>query len=830
MKIGRTWLVPTFAVFVAVGGSGSALAQDAEAQATLEEIVVTARRREETLQDLPLSIAVVAANDLTTQGIYTSNQVAELVPNLSLKEDTPGSSLVFIRGIGGGHSNPSFSFGAGMYIDGHYIPYARGGYMSTLDIDRIEVLRGPQGTLFGKNTTGGALSIISTKPQPEFDSSVTARVGDFGQQDLRGMVNFPISDNLYARLSAASEEFDGYYFNRRLNRDAGYRDMTAWRAALRWLPGNWTIDAVVSNEKSDNESRVASCAPDPAGPFGLAAWGVGDPGQVRTYAECAESAAMGPYTTATDTETYTNFDTRTANLTAEWNSDGPVGALESLAVRTTYSWREMQNPWFNESDYTSFPYAYFRVTGPDGTGTVSENTSFEVLFEGDVNERLDFLLGYWTFDNLTDDAQGPDCRSHFLDTYDPVTNPVVTCPREYVGFGPFIGLWPGAPPGFPIRPGAIQSALDEQSEAVFGHLTYAINDLWDLEFGVRYTVDDRDWYNWRTIVSNVNQTPGVYPATYDVIMDSQSLCNFEDPTQPARGWCGQDFRTWSATTPKLSLMRSLDGIGSIDSGNLYFLYSEGYLSGAFNSNRPVGTEVFWTIDPEYVSNYEVGFKGIFSGGRLSLNADVFFMKYTDKQAEIVLDNSDQRFANSAGTLEVLTNAATADIYGFELEMAALPWDGGVLRVDLGYLNNTYGHFETFDPDRGGNVDLSSTSILDLSADWTLNASLQHTFQLGNGGSISPMLGMYWQSDYDWLPPARPGADPHKGFCLQDSYSKLRARLSYESPGGNYGVSLYGRNISDEEILANCGFSWGIGLKTLEAPATWGLEFNARWGE
>ena len=173
--------------------------------------------------------------------------------------------------------------------------------------------------------------------------------------------------------------------------------------------------------------------------------------------------------------------------------------------------------------------------------------------------------------------------------------------------------------------------------------------------------------------------------------------------------------------------------------------------------------MFWTIDPEYVSNYEVGFKGIFSGGRLSLNADIFYMKYTDKQAEIVLDNSDQRFANSAGTLEVLTNAATADIYGFELEMAALPWDGGVLRVDLGYLNNTYGHFETFDPDLGGNIDLSDVSILDLSADWTLNASVQHTFQLGNGGSISPMLGMYWQSDYDWLPPSRPGGRSTQEF-------------------------------------------------------------------
>lgn len=809
--------------------SPHANAQTSTAASQLEEIVVTARRREETLQDLPLSIAVVSADDLLTQSIYRSDQVAELVPNLSLQESSPGTSNIFIRGIGGGGSDPSYSYGAGMYVDGHYIPYSRGGFMSTLDIDRIEVLRGPQGTLFGKNTTGGAVNIISTKPAPEFDSSLTGRFGDFGQRDIRGMINVPIGDNLFARVSAASEESDGFYYNTTLGRDAGYRDMTAWRAALRWMPGNWTIDAVIGDEKTDQESRVASCAPDPAGPTGLA-FGVGDPGQVQTYAECAAAAARGPFTATTDTETYTNFDTKNANLTAEWDSGGPVGGLDNLVVRASYSWREMQNPWFNESDYTSFPYAYFKVTAPDGSGTLNENKSFEVLFEGDINDRMNFLVGFWDYDNYTDDAQGYDCRNYFLDNYDPVTNPSVTCPAQYGTVGPFISLWPSAPPGFPITPGAIQSVLDEQSQAIFGHITYAINDLWDFEFGIRYTKDDRYWYNWETRVSNTVQTPGVYPATYDVIMNAQTMCNYEDQTQPAGGWCGEDTGNWSATTPKLSFTRSLDGVGPIESGNLYFLYSEGYLSGAFVSERPAGTEPFWQIEPEFVNNYEVGFKGIFTGGRLSLNADVFYMDYQDKQVEIQLDNSDFRYGNFSDVVNVTTNAATADIYGVELEMAAIPWDSGSLRLALGYLSNEYGKFESFDPAAGGNVDLSTTVIQDLSPDWTMNVSLEHTFQLSNGASLTPSLGLYWQSEYDYQPSADPNSpDPHRSYCLQDSYSKWRTRLTYEPPGNKYRVSLFGLNITDEEIIASCGYSWGLALTTLQAPASWGLEFNGRWG-
>jgi len=240
--------------------SATAAAQDdtqsASAEAMLDEITVSARRREERLLDQPMSIAAMTSEQMQVQGVYNIEQASKFVPNVTLTtDDRANNTRVVIRGIGGGFPDPVFVFGSGMYIDGHYIPTSLGGYMSTVDIERIELLRGPQGTLFGKNATGGLVNIISRKPQPEFDSSVVVRLAEHGQQDVRLMVNVPFSDTVFARFSAASEQFDGYYHNQNLNSDSGARDTKSFRAAVRFEPNaNWTVDVsgAVSRKEDDN--------------------------------------------------------------------------------------------------------------------------------------------------------------------------------------------------------------------------------------------------------------------------------------------------------------------------------------------------------------------------------------------------------------------------------------------------------------------------------------------------------------------------------------------------------------------------------------------------
>ncbi len=160
-------------------GQVAAQGQSASAAAMLEEIVVTARRREETMADLPLSVAAITADAMQAQGVYDIMDVSNFIPNVNFTHTGRRSiTALYIRGIGNSSPIPLRATGAGVYIDGHYLPNTVGQMLNTLDVERIEVMRGPQGTLFGKNTTGGAINIVSAKPGPDFESSVLLRAGD----------------------------------------------------------------------------------------------------------------------------------------------------------------------------------------------------------------------------------------------------------------------------------------------------------------------------------------------------------------------------------------------------------------------------------------------------------------------------------------------------------------------------------------------------------------------------------------------------------------------------------------------------------------------------
>ena len=235
-----------------------------------------------------------------------------------------------------------------------------------------------------------------------------------------------------------------------------------------------------------------------------------------------------------------------------------------------------------------------------------------------------------------------------------------------------------------------------------------------------------------------------------------------------------------------------------------------------------------TYDPEHVHNYEVGYKGTFADGRLQLSSAAFYMKYKDKQEQIGIDNADGRVGGDP-QIGIVTNAATVDIYGIEFELRAQAWDRGFLTLDVGYLSNEYGDFTSFDPDApSGTIDRSNLTIEDFSPEWTVNASIEHAFQVGNGATVTPQLGLYYQSEYDFDSGIDVNSPPSR--CFQDSYAKFRARVTYVPPTENWQASLFGSNINDERYLQICGGSRsGAFFSRYGAPDQWGLEFTYRWG-
>jgi iron complex outermembrane receptor protein len=902
------------------GGAMLLPLQEASAQgaaaAILEEVVVTARRREESLEDLPLSVVAISADAMQAQGIYTTDQIGDFAANVSLSQsDRMNHSRIFIRGIGGGFPNPIAVFGTGMYIDGHYLPGSLANYMSTVDVERVEVLRGPQGTLFGKNVTGGAVNIISAKPGPEFESSLTVRAGQYGQQDVRGMLNIPISDELYFRGSISNEQLDGYWDNMFLGIDGtDWRDSTNFRGALRWLPNdNWSVDVTAQVGKDRNGQLGRQCqtrvrpdtiqnmldngytqaeidavnpnivANSPATSFNdaPAQWGGSGPTRpgghidrsgIQTASNgvtvnpnpqrsvlamwdwCNQMSAAGDYTHASEKESFSNADNNAIFASAAWNSDGPVGGLDNLEIRTNFSWRNSRFNWIIDRDYT--PLSVDNLGHVDeGDGTNSTTRNFEMIFDMEVNDRLNALVGVYIFDELTRTGDGncyPQWEQMF-ETYDINTG---QRPGDPAGlgidvFGADTPCGPGSEPGaehgglvFEFLPDRLQPGgpgnafqnvnLVNDSTAVFGHLTYALNDDWDLELGARWTEDDR-FFNIIEFDTGTGSTLNSCNYLGNRLCQPTPILNYQNVVQ--EGFFNQERAVFDEVTPMVSLTRNLAPTDSMDSGMIYFLYSEGFLTGSFNDELNIfltpQLQPLVTYQPETVTNYEVGFKGTFNGGRVRLNADIFFMDYQNKQEGIELDNFDGRFGPDP-SIELTQNAGQVDIYGLELELRASPWDGGFLSVDASYLVNEYNSFIVDDVDNPGQTrDLSNSQIGDRSPDWTLNFNIGHTFQLNNGGSITAQTGFYAQGEYEWLAGGgqNPQLDDPASVCFQDSYANWRARATYEPAAGNWQASLFGSNITDERFLQECDYArTGVYDYRWAPPSAWGLEFVARWGE
>lgn len=846
-------------------------------EAVLEEVVVTARRRTETLVNLPMSIVAISGEALKTQGIYNTRQVSDFAANVSLSEsDTMGQSQIFIRGIGGGFSNPVAIFGTGMYIDGHYLPGSISTYMSTIDVERVEVLRGPQGTLFGKNVTGGAVNFVTTKPQNQFAADLTLRAGQYGQQDLRGMLNVPFTDDLYGRFTIASERSDGWVTNRFTGRQIDYLDTSAIRGALRYEPTDrWTIDVSLNNERQRHGQNPSSCrvrpdqdvvdalanmspggedeegnpllpGSDPAvaavhppqiwrGPtyddgvgsdggllevgedmyadVGGSAENIFPGGTVAMWENCTTDLESGDFYASDEKDEFTKSDTRSAFFAAEWDSGGTYGAFANLRFKLNASWRDTDYAYLIDLDNTPLN---IKVQGQPGVGNHSTTDNLEFILDADVNDRLSFLVGLYSFDEDSRTGNG-ECWRLLTQSYLPniASGPNVPCPLSNGGLV-FSGSTTGIGEGF-----FQQVSVVNNSSAVFGHMNYELSELWSLELGARWTEDRRDFniveFPFECIVTDPKRqcegTPIINADAFD-----------------QGGFYNSAQATFDEVTPMVSLSRDLD-VGTLDDGMVYFLISDGFLTGSFNDelNPTVDPTLapYVVYQPELVRNHEIGFKGEFAGGRAFLSAAIFYMDYTDKQEELEIPNPNP--AGGEEFIEFVTNASQVDISGLELELRASPWDGGFFTVDASRLVNEYGEFLVPDVENPGEfIDLTNSAIEDRTPEWTLNASVGHAFELGNGHQLVSQFGLYAQAGYEWLTDELDSPD---SFCFQDSYSKMRARLTWVPTAGNWEASLFGSNITDERYLADCKVEDPSGTYVVryDPPAQWGLEFVAYFG-
>jgi len=898
-------LAPLAAALLFAPGQVAAQGQSALAGAMLEEIVVTARRREENLMELPLSVQAITSDAMQAQGIYNMMQITEFVPNLVLQEDQrQNDTRLYVRGVGGGFSNPAQVFGVGMYIDGHYFSGSLGAFMSTLDIERVEILRGPQGTLFGKNTTGGALSLISAKPGPEFDAYATLRAADFGEVGFRGMVNIPLSDTIFFRANYANESSDGYYFNNHpaFNADTGGTDQESIGLALRFLVGDhWTIDARAAFSEDRDSNRGGQCRARPGtslyntlvagepgnngaffGPDGLpnggagdditytgpgpftdnaaGNWGGGGPGlridaiysgaNAEWLNECEANAAAGSYVTTQNMFTGSNVDNDMYTLDATWDSDGAIGPFEQASLQFKYADRENSYRYQQDRDFGKFTIDHIgNAPFPNSQGILRNTEELEVIFNADVSDAVHITLGAYYFDDVAGAPEGNKCIDQWNAIYDPFAiAPGSTLQGTINGQEDFdLFCVPEGGTFFHRLPDTTysgqfsnQGRTTGESTAIYGHVDWSINDMWSLGLGLRSMEDKRGQTHMEGRIepgtcthNNPGDNSPLQMCTPTYLWNRNSLLD--------NGVTYSGNADFSETTGLISLTRHLTAGDTLDSGIIYGTISEGYLHGAFNDEiistsgdaaQNAAARALIPYGAEFLTNYEFGFKGTFADGRVRLSADYFYMEYENKQETIRLDNSNGELGPDPN-FEYTVNAASVDIQGIELELRASLWEGGFISVDAGWLEHKYNEFKLIDilnptlpPE-----DNSGSAIDNLTPDWTLSATVEHAFQLSNGATLTPQLGLYMQDGIERL--VRGQQDVQGGnstHCFQDSYEKWRVRATYEPEASNWKAALYGYNITDEEIMDRCqnvrSGAYGIWL---QPPAQWGVEFSMNFG-
>ena len=252
------------ALLLSIGGmlAMPVFAQDSSSgiNSLMEEIIVTARKREESVQDTPIAVSVFSGESLAARGIDKLDGIGSITPNMTFSNiNTNGgggnSAYIFLRGVGQADFVPTTDVGVGLYVDGVYFARSVGSVLDLIDIERVEVLRGPQGTLFGRNTIGGAVNIHTVKPHEKFEAKLKAKVGSDDRMNFVGKVNGALSDNLFANVSLASFNQDGYVVNPDTGLDTGDDETMAFRGALRWLV-NDNIEVNITGDYSrDREKR-----------------------------------------------------------------------------------------------------------------------------------------------------------------------------------------------------------------------------------------------------------------------------------------------------------------------------------------------------------------------------------------------------------------------------------------------------------------------------------------------------------------------------------------------------------------------------------------------
>jgi iron complex outermembrane receptor protein len=748
----------------------AAAATTGAATESLQEVVVTARKRTENLQDTPVSVTALSAEVTTQLNLRNFQDLRGAVPNLEVLPLATGGASITIRGIGQTSSQVNVDAKAGFYVDEMYVARQEGNQLYFYDIDGVQVLKGPQGTLFGKNTTAGALLITTARPSAEGGSYVQLRGGNFNRIDTEGGINVPVSDKLLTRFSFRTQSADGY-IKHVLDQDkSGDIDDKSARFQIRALPTDkLTVDLLAEYNKSNtngNDSIARGCRPTAAYMNNYNAthsvrlcdaypilnqkylvYG-GATLTIPTSAALTDRFKGGDYNPGGNTvqgHRGAFNDTEVSTLNARFNYD----LTDDISLKSITGYRRSNSKWYNPTvDVPQDIYAEY-----DNTTTVQVTQELNLSGKA-IGGKLNYVVGVYYYDQDTMFLQdtGPD----WID------------PTGYTNFG----------------------TNHFKSYAAYAQASYDFTEALQLTLGGRYNHDKKEGY------SDVRfQTKFTAPCNgfVNAFQAGSVACNGD--------FFGQDTKTWKSFDPKgqLSYKFTPDLFG-------YVSVAKGYNAGGFN--QQLGSNVaqgkFVSYDPERLWSYEAGFKSEWFERRLRLNVSAFYQKYNDIQTTVLVN------INGVDTRQVQTGA-TAHEQGLEAEFELVPFKDFHLRANGAYLKQAY------DSIRPGATITLTTPV---------NSAPKFSYSLSADYTVHPMGESSLTGSLNWRAIGKKAACNPIGSCYTPAYGLLGGRLDYRLDDASpWTFALWGTNLLDSyvQIAKNYGGSMGIDSVTPGRPREFGFE-------
>lgn len=784
------------------GGSSSAL---------LEEIIVTARKREESLQDAPIAVSAFSGEALDFRGVTDLEQLDQFTPNLVLNESPTNSNVtnaaVFIRGIGQTDFVPVIDPGVGIYVDGVYLGRSVGAVLDLVDLERIEVLRGPQGTLFGRNTIGGAISMTSKQPDEEFGGKVDLKVGTDAMVKARGSVNVPLADNLFGRFSLATFQQDGYVKRVFDGKKLGDQDVFAARGSVRWQP-TADLDITLSGDYSrerENGSPSVTTGIQPMN-VGLATGG-GPSMTLAANTIAAQLANGGPPSFVGgaffDVTQPFPFQFLACEQPANFNNPFCYNSRYIEDGKKKYNYGT--DPSEQELDVWGFSgVVEWDITDKLAVKSITALRGFDGYFAGDQDGspvRVSYLIDIYEHEQISQEVQL--LGSSFQDKLDWIA-----------GFYYFDEEGENLNP---VRFSQVylQSGGEYEADswAVFGQGTWHINDRLDLTVGLRYTEDQRDYLPVQFIeVLPIGPLPVFCPPG-----QMERVCQVGDRPLP--------FETVSHSTEELVPMANLAYQWN-DQLMTYFTYSEGFKSGGFTQRIFPPEPSTPSFNPEFVTSYEVGLKFEGWDNRLRLNLAGFFTDYEDLQLLV---------ADPTRVGPFVSNAGDAEIWGMEVEWFANPAEGWFITGSVGLT----------DADRtqlgGGVQGLTLDSRFEHISKWMANAQVYKEFPMGEWGYLTPRVEWSYRSKYgtnannvprDGAPTLAGGpfANVPLSFgvanpaLIQDELHLVNISLRWDVRNTNLAVTAGADNLADKEyrIFGNQQDAFGFTQEAFHRGREWYL--------